>query len=82
LPQVVSSGQRRAPVERDTWLLLGNCFIQLPTNDVVDMLTTEQATIEKELETTNAQLKKNVEQLLLLEGLQDEYAGFNLKPMN
>jgi hypothetical protein len=80
LPTVSSA--KRPPIERDSWLLIGNCFIQLPTNQIIDIISTEQEHIKEELEKTNAELKKNVEQLLLLEGLQDDFAGFNLKPMN
>jgi hypothetical protein len=76
------SSAKRPPIERDSWYLLGNCFIQMPTTQVIDILSTEQQHIEQELEKTNRELKKNVEQLLLLEGLQDDFAGFNLKPMN
>lgn len=81
-PVAASSAARRPPVERNTWMFIGNCFIQLPTNDVIDMLSAEQEHIEKDLEQTNKELKKNVEQLLLLEGLQEEFAGFNLDAVN
>lgn len=82
LPAVSSSSTKRAPIERDSWLLIGNCFIQMPTNQVIEILATEQAQIEQELKDTNSSLKKNVEQLLLMEGLQDEFSGFDLHPMN
>lgn len=83
LPSVASSSTaKRAPIERDSWILIGNCFIQMPTTQVIEMLTTEQEHIEKELKETNASLKKNVEQLLLMEGLQDEFSGFKLQSMN
>lgn len=80
--QILVPGQKRPPIERDSWLLIGNCFIQLPTTQLIDMIGTEQEHIEKELEQTNKQLKKNVEQLLLLEGLQGDFAGFNLNAIN
>jgi len=81
LPAVASSSSKRTPIERDSWLLIGNCFIQMPTTQIIDMLSTEQAHIEQELKETNASLKKNVEQLLLMEGLQDEFSGFDLQAL-
>lgn len=79
---VSASSAKRAPVDRDSWLFIGNCFIQLPTTQLIDMLGKEQESIEDDIAKTSKSLKKNIELLAHFEGLDDEFAGFNLQPMN
>ena len=73
---------KRIPVERESWYFNGNCFIQLPTSTVIEMLEADQIHVEAEIDKTNAALKKNVEQLLLMEGLSEDFTGFTLNPIN
>lgn len=78
LPVVSAASAKRAPVERDSWMFIGNCFIQLPTNQLIDLIGKEQETIEEDIARTNKSLKKNIELLAHFEGLEGEFAGFNL----
>lgn len=79
---VSAASAKRAPVEKDSWLFIGNCFIQLPTTQLIDMLGKDQESIEDDIAKTQKSLKKNIELLAHFEGLDEEFAGFNLEAIN
>lgn len=67
--------------DNKTWYISGSLFLKLPLITTKKIIQQEQDSIEKEIVTIDASIKSQTKDLLELEGRQDEFKGFELKPV-
>lgn len=81
LRQLKNSHSGAKPGEVKSWVCFGNTFMKMDTAACVEMLETDQKTIDSEINSLRDGLKPKVSRLHQLEG-RAQVKGFDLKGMN